>query len=142
MLASALWRDVDRRSFQQFQQTLLNALATDVAGDRGVVCLTGYLVYFVNEYDAALRGLDIVVGHLQQACQDALHIFANVAGLGEHRGIDDSKWYVEQLGDCTGHQCLAGACRAYHDDVRLLNFHAVVVIGLLQTLVVIVYGDR
>ena len=138
MLAAALGRHVDNGSLQQFQQSLLHALAADVAGDRGVVGLAGYLVYLVDEDDASLGSLHVVVGHLQQSGQDALHVLADIAGLGEHGGIDDGEGHVQQLGDGAGQQRLARSRRAHHDDVRLLYLHAVVVVGLLQSLVVVI----
>ena len=66
MLAPALRRNVDHRSFENLQQGLLHAFARHVARDRGVVALAGDLVDLVDEDDAALGLLDVVVGDLQQ----------------------------------------------------------------------------
>ena len=141
MLATALRRHVDHRSLEQFQQSLLHTLTANVAGNGGVVALAGNLVDFIDEDNAALGSLHIVVGHLQQTAQDALHVLAHIAGLGEHRRIDNGERHVEQLRNGTCHQGLARSRRACHDDVRLLDFN-IVVAGLLQTLVVIVDRHR
>ena len=66
MLASALGRHVHHRSFQEFQQSLLYALSAHVTGNARVVTLTGNLVYFVDEDDAALRRCHVVVSNLQE----------------------------------------------------------------------------
>ena len=87
---------------------MLDALTADVARYRGVVGLAGYLVYLVDEDDASLGCLDVVVGHLQQSCQNALDILADIAGLGEHRSVDDGKGHVEQLGNGACQQRLTG----------------------------------
>ena len=54
MLTSTLGRHIDDGSFQQLQQSLLNTFTTDITGYRGVVTLTGYLVYLVDKDDTPL----------------------------------------------------------------------------------------
>ena len=41
-----------------------------------------------DEDDAPFGGCHVVGGHLQQPREDTLHVFAHVAGFGEHRGVD------------------------------------------------------
>ena len=82
MLAPALRGHVHYRAFEQFQQTLLHALAAHVARDGGVVTLAGNFVDFVNEDDAALGLGNIVVTGCQQPCQQALDVLAHIACLG------------------------------------------------------------
>ena len=64
VLSPTLWRHVHIGTFKQFQKSLLNALATDIAGNRGVVGFTGYLVNLVDEHDTTFCCLHVVVGHL------------------------------------------------------------------------------
>ena len=138
MLASALGRHVHHRSFQEFQQSLLYALSAHVTGNARVVTLTGNLVYFVDEDDAALRRCHVVVGNLQETRQNALHIFSYIAGFSEDSRIDNGERYVKELGNRAGKQGLSRTCGPYHDDIALFDFHTVVVLGLLQPFVMIV----
>ena len=140
MLTPALRRDIDHRALEQLEQSLLHTLSAHVAGDAGIVALAGNFIYLIDKHDAAFSRLYVVVGHLEQAAQNALHVLAHVAGLGKHRGVDDGERHVEQPGDGAGQQCLARAGGAHHDDVTLLNLHAIVILGLLQPLVVVVHG--
>ena len=140
MLATSLWRNVDHRTLKELQQTLLHSLAADVAGNRRVVALAGYLVHFVDKHDAPLCQFHVVVCHLQQPAEDALHVFAHIACLGEHRGIDDGERYIEQLGYGAGKKGLSGTGASHHDDVALLYLHAVVGGRLLDSLIVVVYS--
>ena len=140
VLAAALRRHVDVGAFEQLQQRLLHALAAHVARDAGVVALAGNLVDFVDVHDAALGGFEVVVGRLQQAGEDAFHVFAHVAGLGQHGGIGNAEGHLQDFGQHAGQEGFAGAGFAHHDDVRLLNLH-LVLLGLLhQALVVVVHG--
>ena len=129
MLSAAFWRDVDNGAFEQLEQSLLYAFAAYVAGDAGVVLLACYLVYLVDEDDASLCCGQVVVGHLQQSGQDAFHVFAHVACLGEDGGIHDGEGHVEELGDGACHEGFSCACGSHHDDVALLDLY-VVVLGL------------
>src|SRR5262245_46991272 len=66
MLAAALRRNVRDGPFQNFQQRLLDALAGDVSGDRGVLVLPADLVDLVDIDDALLALLDVAAGGLQK----------------------------------------------------------------------------
>ena len=142
VLAPSLWRYVDHGSFQEFEHALLHTLATDIACDAGVVAFAGNLVDFIDEDNTTLGSCHIVVGHLKQTAQDALHILTNVAGLGKHRSVDNGERHVKQFGDGAGQQRLTCTRRAYHDDIALLDFHAIVVRRLEQTLVVVIHSHR
>src|SRR5262249_5272104 len=83
VLAPALGPDRRHGAFDDLEQRLLDALAGNVAGNRGVVTLARNLVDFVDVYDAALASLDIVVGVLQQRQDDVLDVLADVSGLGQ-----------------------------------------------------------
>ena len=49
--------------------------------------------------------------------------------------------HIKEFGDGPGEQGLSGARAAHHDDVALLYLHPVGVVGLLQSLVVVVYSN-
>jgi hypothetical protein len=111
--------------FQQLQQRLLHPFAAHVTRDARGVALTADLVDLIDEDDAAFRLADIVVGSLEQAAQDALHVLSHVAGLGEHGGVGDGEGHVEHAGDGLGQQGLATAGLTDQDDVALLDLHIV-----------------
>ena len=140
VLASALWGHVDDRAFEQLEQALLHTLARYVAGDGWVVALACNLIYLVDEYDAPLGLVDVVVGGLEQAGEQALDVLAHISGLGEHGGVDDGEGHVEHTGYGAGEQSLAGAGGADDDDVALLDIDIIGAALLQQTLVVVVDG--
>ena len=102
-------RHVGDGALDDLEQRLLHALARHVAGDRGVVALAGDLVDLVNVDDALLGAGDIEVGGLEQAQQDVLDVFADVAGLGQRGGVGDGEGHVEDLGEGLGEQGLAAS---------------------------------
>ena len=142
VLAPALRRHRGDRALHDLQQRLLHALAGDVAGDRGVVGLAADLVDLVDVDDAALRPLDIVVGRLQQLQDDVLDVLADVAGLGQRRGIRHGERHVEDARQRLRQQRLAGAGRADQQDVRLGDLDVVVLLAVRQPLVVVVHRNR
>ena len=121
VLASPLGRYVDDRSFEDFEQRLLYALARHVARDRRVVAFAGDLVDLVDEDDAPFRQRYVVVGYLEQPRKDAFDVFADITGLGEHSCIDDRKRYVQQLRDRAGQQRFTRTGLSDHHDVRLVD---------------------
>ena len=143
VLTASLGRYIDHRTLEQLQQSLLYAFTANVARDAGIVALACYLVYLVDEDNASLGCINVIVGHLKQAAEDALHVFAHVASLGEDRGIHDGEGHLEQFGDCAGQQRLAGSRGANHHDIALLNLHTVIGGVLHQPLVVVIdrYGE-
>src|SRR3546814_1520018 len=76
------------RSFDDFQQRLLNAFAGNIASDRGAVALARDLIDLVDIDDALLRFFDVAVCGLQKFGDDAFDIFADIAGLGQRGGVD------------------------------------------------------
>ena len=121
MLAAALRRNVGDRAFEHFQQGLLHALARHVAGDRDVLAGLADLVDLVDVEHAALGGLDVEVGGVQQLQQQVLDVLADVAGLGQRGGVADGEGHVEDAGQRLGQQRLAGAGRTDQEDVRLVD---------------------
>src|SRR6202000_3330778 len=98
---------------------LLYAFAGHVAGDRGVLALAGDLVDLVDVDDAGLGALDVVVGGLDQLEQNVRHVFTDIAGLGQRRGVGDRERDVEHLGQRLGQVSLSAAGGAQHQDVGL-----------------------
>ena len=109
------------RPLEDLQQRLLDALAGHVARDRRVVGLARDLVDLVDVDDPRLGLLDVVVGGLDQLEEDVLDVLADVAGLGQRRGVGDRERDVEDARERLGEQRLAAAGRAEQQDVRLLQ---------------------
>ena len=109
VLAPALRRHRRGRALEDLQQRLLHALAGDVAGDRRVLALAGDLVDLVDVDDPGLGLLDVVVGGLDQLEQDVLDVLADVAGLGQRRGVGDGERHVEHAREGLGEQRLAAS---------------------------------
>ncbi len=147
MLASALRRHRGDRALDQLQKRLLHALARHVAGDRRIVGFARNLVDLIDVDDAGLRLLDIVVAFLQQLLNDVLDVLADVARLGEGRGIGDGERYVQQPRQRLGEQRLAGTGGSDQQNIALgeLDFvarpHAFGA-ARLQALVMVVDRDR
>ena len=125
MLAAALRGNVARRAFENLQQRLLHAFAGDVARDGNVFRRAADLVDFVDVDDAALGLLHVVIGGLQQAEHDVLHVLADVTGLGQRGGIGNGEGHVENLGEGAREQRLARAGGADEQDVALLDLDVV-----------------
>src|SRR3954463_2358670 len=145
VLAAALRRHARGGPFEDLQKRLLDALARHVARDRRVVRLARDLVDLVDVDDPGLGLLDVVVGRLDELEQDVLDVLADVARLGERRGVGDRERDVEDPGERLGEQRLAAAGRAEQQDVRLLQLDVrVVALHHLHALVVVVdrYGER
>jgi hypothetical protein len=86
--------------------------------------------------------LDVVVGVLQQLQDDVLDVFTDIAGFRQRRGIRHRERHVEDSRQRLRQQRLAAARGADEQDVRLRQFHVVVLRGVVQALVVVVDGDR
>ena len=142
VLAPALGRHRGDGALHDLEQRLLDALARDVAGDRGIVRFAGNLVDLVDIDDAALGPVDIVVGGLQQLQDDVLDILADIAGLGEGGGIGHGEGNVEDARQGLRQQRLAAAGRPDQQDVRLGELHVIVLLGVVQPLVMVVDRHR
>ena len=99
-------RDVEGRedlaSFEQLEQTLLNALAADVAGPgagAGAVAAPRDLVDLVDEHDSALRELDVLIGVLQELADHDLDVLAVVAGFRVFGRVGDRERHIEAAGE-------------------------------------------
>ncbi len=67
MFAPALGRHVADRAFEDFQESLLHAFTTDIAGDADVFGLAANLVDLIDVDDADLGAGHIVVRSLEEA---------------------------------------------------------------------------
>ncbi len=148
VLATALRRHRGLGALEDLQQRLLHTLTGDVTGDRRVLALAGDLVDLVDVDDAGLGALDVEVGGLDQLEQDVLDVLADVAGLGQRRGVGDGEGHVELAGERLGEVGLAAAGRAEQQDVRLGELDVVAtadggrLVLVLDAPVVVVDRDR
>ena len=136
------WAGPRHRTFDNLEQRLLDAFAGDVAGDRRIVALARNLVDFVDVDDAALAALDVVIGILQQRQDDVLDILADVAGLGERGRIGDGEGNLQEARERLRQQRLAGSGRADQKDVGLLQLDVAGHHLRIDSLVMVVDGDR
>jgi hypothetical protein len=103
VLSPALWWNIRDRTFQNLQQSLLDALAGDIARDTGRFRFPGDLIDLIDIDDAALGALDNVgevcpvIRGLYQLEEDVLNIFADIAGFREAGGIGNGKRDIEYL---------------------------------------------
>ena len=130
MLAPALGRDITGTAFENFQERLLHAFARDVARDADVIGLAADLVDLVDVDNADLSPLYVVIGVLQKTENDVFHVLADIAGLGQRRGVGDAERDVEDFGKRFGEQRLARAGRSDQKDVAFLDLDISERIGL------------
>ena len=143
MLATTLGWNRGDGSLDQLEQRLLHALTGNVTGDGGVVRLARDLVNLVDVDDAHLGLLDIVIALLQQLLNDIFHVLADVARLGEGRGVGDGEGDVQKPGQGFSQQRLAAARRAHEQDVTLAQLDLIGAPAVVpQSLVVVVNGHR
>src|SRR3546814_11600501 len=102
MFAAALRCDIRNRSFDDFQQRLLNAFAGNITSDRGAVALARDLIDLVDIDDALLRFFAVAVCGLQSSGDGAFDIFADIAGLVQRGGVDNCEWTVESASERAG----------------------------------------
>ena len=127
MLAPSIRRHEHSRAFQKLKQSLLHTLAADIAGDRGVVALTGNLVDLIDKDYTLFGTLHVIVAILEQSCQKRLDILAYISGLCEDRGVDYCEGNIEKTSYTLGKQCLSGSGRTDHDDVGFLDLHLLLI---------------
>ena len=82
MFATTLRRHIYNRAFDNLQQSLLDALARNISGDRWVVRLSRNFVNFIHKHNARLGSSYVEIGSLKQAQQDVFDIFPNVSSFG------------------------------------------------------------
>ena len=95
---AALGGDIADRSFENFQESLLDAFAANVASDGDIVGFSADLINFVDINDADFGTFDIILSGLEEAEDDIFDIFANVASFRKGGGISDGEWHINDLG--------------------------------------------
>ena len=88
VFTATLWRNIDHRSFQKFQQTLLHALTAYVTRDGRIIALARYLINLIYKDNAPLCRFQVIIGHLQQTTENTLNVLAHVTGFRKHGGVD------------------------------------------------------
>src|SRR5215217_967609 len=142
VLAPALRRDARDRALQDLQESLLDALAGNVARYGGVVALACDLVDLVDVDDPRLSLLHVEVGGLYQLEEDVLHVLTDVSRLGQGGGVGYGEGDVEDLGQRLGQEGLTAPCRTDEQYVGFLELRAVRGLGAHRDpLVVVVDGD-
>src|SRR5258705_4942581 len=142
MLAAALRRHTRHRALENLEQRLLHTFARDVARNAGVFRLARDLVDLVDIADAPLGLGYVEIGGLQQAYEDVLDIFTDVARFGQRGGVGDREWHVQNAGQRLGQQRLAYTRRADQQDVALVELDLVVAARMgVDALVMVVDGD-
>ena len=142
-IARAVRRDRRVLAFEDLEQRLLHAFAADVPRHRRAAALARDLVDLVDADDAALGLVDVAAGVAIERLDHALDVFADVAGLGERRGVGDGERHVELLGQRLREQRLAAARGAEQEDVALLHFDlAGLALLLLADALVMVVAPR
>ncbi len=121
VLAAALRGHVAEGALENLEQGLLDPFPGHVPRDRDVLRLARDLVNLININNAPLRALDVVIRVLEQPQDDVLDVFADVAGLGQGRGVGDGEGHIQDFSQCAGQEGLAGAGGADHQDVAFLD---------------------
>ncbi len=143
MLASTLRWHIGNGAFEQFEKRLLHAFTRNISCDRDILRGLADLVDFVDVNDAALCALKIEVGSLEQFEKEVFNILADLACLGERRGVADCEGHIEHTRKGLGEQSLARSSGSDEQHIRLVEFDwAVFVLRLRESLVVIVDCDR
>ncbi|MNV39373.1 hypothetical protein D3C71_1309500 [compost metagenome] len=140
MLASALRRNRCNRSFQNFQQRLLNTFARNVARDGRVLGLAGHFIDFIDIDDAALGFFHIVISSLNKLQENVLYVFADVTGLGKGGRIRNCERNIDDLRHRLGQQRLAGTGRSEQQNVALRQLDVLDFALAVDALVMVVYG--
>jgi len=147
VLSSALRWHRGGRALQDLQQRLLHTLTGDITGDRRIFALARDLVDLIDVDDARLGLLDVIVGGLDQLEQDVLDVFADIARLGESRGVSDRERHIEHAGKGLGKISLAASGWTDEQDVGLGKLNLVILAAggrslRLNTLVMVVNRHR
>src|SRR6202790_2559275 len=142
MLAPPLRGHRRDRAFDQLEQRLLHALAGYVTGDRGVVALARNLVNFVDVDDTALSLVDVVIALQQELLDDVFDVLADIARLGQGRGVGNHEGDVKQACERLGQQRLTGAGGPDQQDVALGQLDIVLFDAGFEPLVMIVDCNR
>ncbi len=117
-------RQLNGGAFEDFEKSLLNAFAGNIAGNAGG--LAGDFVDFVNINNAALGGRQVAIGVGEQRGEDVLNVLPDVTGFGERIGVGDINRNVEDIGEGMNEEGFAGAGGTNHENVGFLKVDAVI----------------
>src|SRR5690606_9128046 len=95
MLASTLRWYCGDGTFENLQQSLLNAFTGNVSGDRRVLALARNLVDLVKVNNASIGLLDIIVSSLEQLEEDIFSVLTHVPSFCQARSIGDCERNVQ-----------------------------------------------
>ena len=142
MLPASLGRDINNRSFEQFQQTLLNSFARYITGDGRVIAFSGDLIYFINKDYPFFCCFNIIIGILKKPCEQTFYVFTHITCLRKYCRIDDSKRYMQHPGYRSCQECLPCTCLSNKDDIRFFNFNILRIGFLHQPFIMVIdcYG--
>src|SRR5687768_3222488 len=101
MFTTSLWGYVHSCSFEKFEQRLLYSLAAHVTSNGWIIRFASDLIDLIDINNSTLGSFYIVVGSLEQACQNTLNVFTNVTCFCEHGRIGDTERNLKDLGKRT-----------------------------------------
>ena len=139
MFSPTLRRYGCHRAFNQFQQSLLHALAGHIASNRGVITLTGNLVDFININNPLLRLFHIEIAIAQELGNNLFHVFAHIAGFGKRGRIGHNKRHIQTPCQALRQQGFARAGGADEQNVGFGQLHIIALFRMAQALVVVVH---
>lgn len=144
VLASSLRRNVDHRTFKQFEQSLLHPFTADIAGNGRVVSFTGNLVYFVDKDNALLCFGYIVIGHLSRRVRMLSISSPTYPASVSTVASTIVNGTCSSLAMVRAKSVLPVPGAAHHDNVRLLDFHIIATVFLQQAFIVVIhrYGKK
>ena len=82
MLSSALRGNIGNGSLKDFKKRLLNTLARNISGYRGIFGFPCYFVNFIDINNSVLGLFDIIIRRLNKAKKNILDIFSDIACFG------------------------------------------------------------
>ena len=147
MLSAALRRNVGNGSLHYLQQSLLNALARNIAGDRAVFALAGDLIYFVDKDDPPFRLAHIEIRRLNKPKKDIFNILADISGFGKRCRIGYGKGHIQHPCKRLRQQSFADARGPEQKDIAFADLYIVFrrltarCRKRVYTLVMVVNGD-
>ena len=138
MFSAAVGRYIGNRALHDFEQGLLNTLAADITGNRGVLRFSANLINFIDVDDAGLRPFNVPIRCLNQAQQDIFDVLADIACLGQGGRIRNGKRYIHRFCQSLRQHRFTHSGRADQQHVALGDFHAVVGVPKEDSFVVVV----
>ena len=143
VLASALWRDIGDRAFQDLQKCLLHPFARNITGDGRILVLASDLVDFIDVNDAGLGATYVTLRRLQKLEDDVLNVLTHIACFGKCRGIDDSEGNIEHLRQGLREKSFARAGGSDEQNVRFGKLDSISALPVhINTLVMVINGHR